>query len=112
MEALVGDPACPKAFTAPARLKAQQAVNSKPSVSAAHGEAGLARHRLRSRGAAHRQEILEHYNYRGQVMRVLFTHRIHRPSATLSAGEANAEYAPLYAAAVRAGRPTRSTTCR
>src|ERR1700722_16897447 len=47
------------------------------------------------------QEILEHCNYRGQVMRVLFTAQ---DSQTIrdAFGQAkpNAEYAPLYAAAV------------
>src|SRR6478736_4794964 len=47
------------------------------------------------------QEILEHYNYRGQVMRVLFTAQ---DSQTIrdafGRAKPNAEYAPLYAAAV------------
>ena len=47
------------------------------------------------------QEILEHYNYRGQVMRVLFTAQ---DSQTIrdafSRAKPNAEYASLYAAAV------------
>src|SRR5208282_5801841 len=55
------------------------------------------------------QEILEHYEYRGQVMRVLFTAQ---DSQTIrdafSRAKPNAEYARLYAAAVartQAGRP-------
>jgi DNA topoisomerase-3 len=47
------------------------------------------------------QEILEHYDYRGQVMRVLFTAQ---DSQTIrdafGRAKPNAEYAPLYAAAV------------
>jgi hypothetical protein len=47
------------------------------------------------------QEILEHYNYRGPVMRVLFTTQ---DSQTIrdafGRAKPNAEYAPLYAAAV------------
>ena len=47
------------------------------------------------------QEILEHYNYRGQIMRVLFTAQ---DSQTIrdafGRAKPNAEYAPLYAAAV------------
>ena len=47
------------------------------------------------------QEILEHYNYRGQVMRVMFTAQ---DSQTIrdafSRAKPNAEYARLYAAAV------------
>ena len=47
------------------------------------------------------QEILEHYGYRGQVMRVLFTAQ---DSQTIrdafGRAKPNAEYAPLYAAAV------------
>src|SRR5487761_1633093 len=47
------------------------------------------------------QEILEHYEYRGQVMRVLFTAQ---DSQTIrdafSSAKPNAEYARLYAAAV------------
>ena len=47
------------------------------------------------------QEILEHYNYRGRVMRVLFTAQ---DSQTIrdafGRAKPNAEYAPLYAAAV------------
>ncbi len=47
------------------------------------------------------QEILEHYNYRGQVMRVLFTAQ--DPQSIHDAfgrAKPNAEYARLYAAAV------------
>ena len=47
------------------------------------------------------QEILEHYNYRGQVMRVLFTAQ--DPQTIRDAfgrAKPNAEYASLYAAAV------------
>jgi DNA topoisomerase III len=47
------------------------------------------------------QEILEHYNYRGEVLRVLFTAQ---DSQTIrdafGRAKPNAEYAPLYAAAV------------
>jgi hypothetical protein len=47
------------------------------------------------------QEILEHYEYRGQVMRVLFTAQ---DSQTIRdafhRAKPNTEYAPLYAAAV------------
>ncbi len=47
------------------------------------------------------QEILEHYHYRGEVMRVLFTAQ--DPNTIREAfhrAKANAEYANLYAAAV------------
>src|SRR5256886_9280037 len=47
------------------------------------------------------QEILEHYNYRGQVMRVLFTAQ--DPQTIRDAfgrAKPNADYASLYAAAV------------
>jgi hypothetical protein len=47
------------------------------------------------------QEILEHYNYRGQVMRVLFTAQDSRTiREALGRAKPNAAYAPLYAAAV------------
>ena len=47
------------------------------------------------------QEILEHYNYRGQVMRVLFTAQDSRTIRdAFCRAKPNAEYAPLYAAAV------------
>jgi DNA topoisomerase III len=47
------------------------------------------------------QEILEHYNYRGQVMRVLFTAQDSQTiRAAFGRAKPNAEYAPLYAAAV------------
>ena len=47
------------------------------------------------------QEILEHYNYRGQVMRVLFTAQDFQTIRdAFGRAKPNAEYAPLYAAAV------------
>src|SRR6202521_723995 len=47
------------------------------------------------------QEILEHYQYRGQIMRVLFTAQDARTIRDAFAGaKPNAEYASLYAAAV------------
>ena len=47
------------------------------------------------------QEILEHYNYSGQVMRVLFTAQDPRTIRdAFGRAKPNAEYAPLYAAAV------------
>src|SRR5271165_441272 len=47
------------------------------------------------------QEILEHYEYRGQVMRVLFTAQDSRTICDAFAGaKPNSEYASLYAAAV------------
>ena len=47
------------------------------------------------------QEILEHYGYRGQVMRVLFTAQDSRTIRDAFAGaKPNSEYASLYAAAV------------
>src|SRR6202049_1504172 len=47
------------------------------------------------------QEILEHYEYRGQVMRVLFTAQDSRTIRDAFAGaKPNSEYASLYAAAV------------
>src|SRR6266567_2756392 len=54
------------------------------------------------------QEILEHYNYRGQVMRVLFTAQ--DPQTIRDAfgrAKPNADYASLYAAAVILGRGAR-----
>ena len=57
------------------------------------------------------QEILEHYNYRGQVMRVLFMRRILRPSATPSATPNPIPNMPAYMPLrSRAGRPIKSTT--
>ena len=59
------------------------------------------------------QEILEHYNYRGQVMRVLFTAQDFRRSATRSGERSQMpntlRFTPLPS---RADKPTRSTTCR
>ncbi|MDO9713915.1 DNA topoisomerase, partial [Paracraurococcus lichenis] len=47
------------------------------------------------------QEILEHYNYRGRVMRVMFTAQDPQTIRDAFArAKPNAEYAPLYAAAV------------
>jgi len=47
------------------------------------------------------QEILEHYNYRGQVMRVLFTAQDQQTIRdAFGRAKPNAEYARLYAAAV------------
>jgi DNA topoisomerase III len=47
------------------------------------------------------QEILEHYEYRGEVMRVLFTAQDSQTIRDAFArAKPNAEYAPLYAAAV------------
>lgn len=47
------------------------------------------------------QEILEHYKYRGEVMRVLFTAQDSRTIRdAFTAAKPNAEYARLYAAAV------------
>ena len=47
------------------------------------------------------QEILEHYEYRGEVMRVLFTAQDSQTIRDAFArARPNAEYAPLYAAAV------------
>jgi DNA topoisomerase III len=47
------------------------------------------------------QEILEHYNYRGQVMRVLFTAQDQQTIRNaFDRAKPNAEYARLYAAAV------------
>ena len=47
------------------------------------------------------QEILEHYNYRGQVMRVLFTAQDQQTIRdAFGQAKPNAEYARLYAAAV------------
>ena len=47
------------------------------------------------------QEILEHYDYRGEVMRVLFTAQDHQTIRdAFSRAKPNSEYAHLYAAAV------------
>ena len=59
------------------------------------------------------QEILEHYKYRGQVMRVLFTAQDHRPSATHSVGQNRMPNMPGFTPPpLPAARPTRSTICR
>ena len=59
------------------------------------------------------QEILEHYNYRGQVMRVLFTAQDFRRSATHSAGRSQMPNTlPFTPPPSHDDRPTRSTTCR
>ena len=59
------------------------------------------------------QEILEHYNYRGQVMRVLFTAQDFRRSATRSAGRSQMPNTLRFTPPPsRADKPTRSTTCR
>jgi DNA topoisomerase-3 len=58
------------------------------------------------------QEILEHYNYRGVVMRVMFTAQDPQTIRDAFArAKPNTDYARLYAAAVARARPTRSTTC-
>src|SRR5882724_2218978 len=58
------------------------------------------------------QEILEHYKYRGEVMRVLFTAQ---DSQTIrdafGRAKPNAEYAVFTQPPSLAGRPTKSTTC-
>jgi DNA topoisomerase-3 len=59
------------------------------------------------------QEILEHYGYRGQVMRVLFTAQDRAPSATHSPARSPTRNMPAFTPPrSRAGRPTRFTTCR
>jgi DNA topoisomerase-3 len=59
------------------------------------------------------QEILEHYEYRGELMRVLF---IAQDSQTIRDAFArvrpNAEFASFTPLPSRAGKPNRSTTCR
>ena len=58
------------------------------------------------------QEILEHYEYRGQVMRVLFTAQDLRRSATHSVGQSQMPNMLAFTPPPwPAGRPTRSTTC-
>ena len=58
------------------------------------------------------QEILEHYEYRGQVMRVLFTAQDFRPSAMHSAGQNQIANMPGFTPPPsHADRPTKSTTC-
>jgi hypothetical protein len=55
------------------------------------------------------QEILEHYNYGGQVMRVL-SRRTNRPSAMHSAGQNQMLSMPGFTPLLwRAAKPTRST---
>src|SRR5271165_4195612 len=93
----------PKAFMAPALLKAA----TKPLKLKAIRDALRTAKRVwlatdcDREGQLIGQEILEHYNYRGQVMRVLFTAQ---DSQTIrdafGRAKPNAEYAPLYAAAV------------
>ena len=59
------------------------------------------------------QEILEHYEYRGQVMRVLFDRAgFRRPSAMHSVGQNRMANMPGFTPPPsHADRPTRSTTC-
>ena len=58
------------------------------------------------------QEILEHYEYRGQVMRVLFTAQDEQTIRdAFGKAKPNTEYARLYAAAVARRQADRSTTC-
>ena len=58
------------------------------------------------------QEILEHYEYRGQVMRVLFTAQDSHTSAMHSVGQNQIANMPGFTPPPsHADRPTRSTTC-
>jgi DNA topoisomerase III len=58
------------------------------------------------------QEILQHYEYRGEVMRVLFTAQDSRPSATHSVGQNRMPNMPgSTPPLLRAARPTKSTIC-
>src|SRR5215475_2267373 len=59
------------------------------------------------------QEILEHYEYRGRVMRVLFTAQDSQTIRDAFAGaKPNSELPVFTPPPSRAGRPTRFTTCR
>src|ERR1700680_4798958 len=59
------------------------------------------------------QEILDHYQYRGQIMRVLFTAQDSQTIREAFAGaKPNSEYAAFTPLLSRDGRPTRSITCR
>src|SRR6202040_2479794 len=59
------------------------------------------------------QEILEHYGYRGQVCGCCSPRRIRRRSATHSPGRSPTRNMPAFTPPpLRAGKPTRSTTCR
>ena len=59
------------------------------------------------------QEILEHCNFRGQVMRVMFTAQDPRPFAMRSAGQNRTPNTAVSTPPpLRGGRPTRFTTCR
>jgi DNA topoisomerase IA len=58
------------------------------------------------------QEILEHYEYRGQSCEFCSPRRIRRPSATHSIGQNQIPNMPPFTPQpLHAGRPTRSTTC-
>ena len=58
------------------------------------------------------QEILEHYEYRGQVMRVLFTAQdLQTIRDAFGRAKPNVEYAAFTPPPLRVGRPTRFTTC-
>jgi Toprim domain len=57
------------------------------------------------------QEILEHYEYRGQVMRVLFTAQDSQTMSDLAAQSQMPNTHAFMPPPSRAGRPTRSTTC-
>ena len=58
------------------------------------------------------QEILEHYEYRGQVMRVLFTAQDAQTIRdAFGRAKPNSEYAGFTPPPSHAARPTRSTTC-
>ena len=59
------------------------------------------------------QEILEHYAYRGEVMRVLFTAQDQKTIRdAFGRAKPNAEYQALRRRRWRASSPTRFTTCR
>ena len=59
------------------------------------------------------QEILEHYEYRGQVMRVLFTAQDQQTIREASVGQDQMPNIPAFTPPrLPAARPTRSTICR
>jgi DNA topoisomerase/Nucleotidyl transferase AbiEii toxin, Type IV TA system len=100
VEALVADPAAARRSlrhsTGGRRQQSRQAQSHSRGI--AYRQAGLDRDR---EGQLIGQEILEHYEYRGQVMRVLFTAQDAQTIRdAFGRAKPNSEYARLYAAAV------------
>ena len=103
MEALVADPAAARRALrhSPGRRRQQSRQAQSHLRGITHRQASLARRRRDREGQLIGQEILEHYEYRGQVMRVLFTAQDAQTIRdAFGRAKPNSEYARLYAAAV------------